>query len=123
MASAGQTASARPVPVALQIPSDPATSKRDLATWWKHFKKSGPFPKTPVDAGTFRPSTCSRQADTNILIESHPPPGIFGVALHESIRYANVPISLLNDKGESYIYGYVPIIVAKCGVYLKEKGV
>jgi hypothetical protein len=48
--------------------------------------------------------------------------GIFGVPLQESIRYANVAISLFNDSGESYIYGYVPIVVAKCGVYLKEKG-
>ncbi len=50
------------------------------------------------------------------------PVGIFGVPLQESIKYANVAISLTNDKGESYIYGYVPIVVAKCGVFLKEKG-
>jgi hypothetical protein len=49
-------------------------------------------------------------------------PGIFGVPLAESIRYANVAISLTNEKGESFIYGYVPIVVAKCGVFLKEKG-
>lgn len=48
--------------------------------------------------------------------------GIFGVPLQTSIRYANVAISLLNDEGQSYIYGYVPIVVAKCGVFLKEKG-
>ena len=40
----------------------------------------------------------------------------------DSIRYANVAISLSNDQGESFIYGYVPIVVAKCGVFLKEKG-
>lgn len=50
------------------------------------------------------------------------PTGIFGVPLQESIRYANVAISLLDDSNEPYIYGYVPIVVAKCGVYLKEKG-
>ena len=44
------------------------------------------------------------------------------MALQDSIRYANVAISLLNDEGQSYIYGYVPIVVAKCGVFLKEKG-
>lgn len=42
--------------------------------------------------------------------------------LQQSIRYANVAISLLNEEGQSYIYGYVPIVVAKCGVFLKEKG-
>jgi len=49
-------------------------------------------------------------------------PGIFGIPLGISIKYANVAISLTNDQGESFIYGYVPIVVAKCGVYLKEKG-
>jgi len=44
------------------------------------------------------------------------------VPLIQSIPYANVAISLFNEHGESYIYGYVPIVVAKCGVYLKEKG-
>ncbi len=48
--------------------------------------------------------------------------GIFGVPLHYSIRYANVAISLYDSQGQSYIYGYVPVVVAKCGVYLKEKG-
>ncbi|KAL1998102.1 hypothetical protein VTN02DRAFT_6854 [Thermoascus thermophilus] len=49
------------------------------------------------------------------------PRGIFGVPLNVSIKYANVAISLTNDNGESFIYGYVPIVVAKCGVFLKEK--
>ena len=48
--------------------------------------------------------------------------GIFGIPLNVSIKYANVAISLTNDNGESFIYGYVPIVVAKCGVFLKEKG-
>ena len=49
-------------------------------------------------------------------------PGIFGIPLRQSIQYANVAISL-EENGQSYIYGYVPIVVAKCGVFLKEKGV
>jgi hypothetical protein len=48
-------------------------------------------------------------------------PGIFGVPLHTSIQYANVAVSLLNEDGHSYIYGYVPIVMAKTSVYLKEK--
>ena len=42
--------------------------------------------------------------------------------LRQSITYANVAISLIDENGRSYIYGYVPIVVAKCGVFLKEKG-
>lgn len=47
---------------------------------------------------------------------------IFGVPLSTSIEYANVAVSLFNGEGEPFIYGYVPILVAKCGVFLKEKG-
>jgi hypothetical protein len=50
------------------------------------------------------------------------PPGVFGVPLYTSIRYANVAISLRNEDGDSYIYGYVPIVMAKTTAYLKEKG-
>lgn len=56
------------------------------------------------------------------MLHTEAQPGIFGVPLIQSIPYANVAISLFNEHGESYIYGYVPIVVAKCGVYLKEKG-
>ncbi|KAK5734230.1 GTPase activating protein (GAP) for Rho1p [Elasticomyces elasticus] len=48
---------------------------------------------------------------------------IFGVALETSIRYANVAISLYDDQGQQYIYGYIPIVLAKCTVFLKEKAV
>ncbi|KAL8782168.1 MAG: hypothetical protein Q9213_005639 [Squamulea squamosa] len=91
----------QPVPVAAQSTVSPA-SKRDLASWWKNFKK-----------------TTKKEEDKAENTEF--PSGIFGVALHDSIRYANVAISLTNEQGESYIYGYVPIVVAKCGVFLKEK--
>ncbi|KAI4122164.1 MAG: hypothetical protein LQ338_005972 [Usnochroma carphineum] len=76
-------------------------SKRDLRSWWKGFK------------GNAKKEEEKQVAET--------PTGIFGVALQDSIKYANVAISLTNERGESYIYGYVPIVVAKCGVYLKEK--
>ena len=45
----------------------------------------------------------------------------FSGPLHESIKYANVAISLTNDDDEIFIDGYVPIVVAKCGIFLKEK--
>ncbi|KAK5746833.1 GTPase activating protein (GAP) for Rho1p [Elasticomyces elasticus] len=79
--------------------SESVQQKRDLASWWKTFKRG----------------------DKKAQEQQHAPQGIFGVPLGYSIRYANVAISLYNDEGQSYIYGYVPIVVAKCGVYLKEK--
>ncbi|KAI1645402.1 uncharacterized protein F4817DRAFT_343981 [Daldinia loculata] len=74
-------------------------SRRDLKSWWKAFQ------------------TRSRHQES----QESQPKGIFGVPLRQSITYANVAISLVDEDGQSYIYGYVPIVVAKCGVFLKEK--
>ncbi|KAI1626049.1 RalA-binding protein 1 [Exophiala viscosa] len=87
-----------PSPSAATAASPP--SKRELTSWWKKFRKT------------------TEKTDEQV---EHGPQGIFGVPLAESIRYANVAISLQNEHGESFIYGYVPIVVAKCGVFLKEK--
>ncbi|KAF2169881.1 hypothetical protein M409DRAFT_64861 [Zasmidium cellare ATCC 36951] len=86
----------RPLPQAAQ--SEAVKEKKDLASWWKNFKRS------------------DKKGQDQVA-----PQGIFGVPLQTSIRYANVAISLFNEEGQSYIYGYVPIVVAKCGVFLKEK--
>lgn len=88
----------QPAPVATP---EPASSRRDLTSWWRQFSK--------------RPAKKDDDKEPAL-------PGIFGVPLIQSIPYANVAISLFNEHGESYIYGYVPIVVAKCGVFLKEKG-
>ncbi|KAL8933345.1 MAG: hypothetical protein Q9216_006411 [Gyalolechia sp. 2 TL-2023] len=90
-----------PVPVTPQNAATPP-SRRDLTSWWKNFKKNAKREDEKPEA-------------------QEPPTGIFGIPLQDSIKYANVAISLTNERGESYIYGYVPIVVAKCGVYLKEK--
>ncbi|CAN8096809.1 unnamed protein product [Discula destructiva] len=82
-------------------PSQPSPpSKRDLRSWWKNFSKIASKHEEPQEPI---------------------PHSIFGVPLRQSITYANVAISLVDDNGKSYIYGYVPIVVAKCGVFLKEK--
>lgn len=83
------------------VPGSPP-SKQNLISWWKQFSKKGAKP-----------------SDKEGL--SKEKPGIFGVPLWQSIEYANVAISLTDANGISFIYGYVPIVVAKCGVFLKEK--
>ncbi|KAL1798012.1 hypothetical protein ACET3X_004618 [Alternaria dauci] len=88
-----------PQPAPVGTP-EPASSRRDLTSWWRQFSK--------------RPAKKDDDKEPAL-------PGIFGVPLIQSIPYANVAISLFNEHGESYIYGYVPIVVAKCGVFLKEK--
>lgn len=94
------SSSHRPSPAGATPASPP--NKRDLKSWWKGFKLPSKQHEQP-------PAETSRA------------PGIFGVPLRQSITYANVAISLIDENGQSYIYGYVPIVVAKCGVFLKEK--
>ncbi|TFK27780.1 Rho GTPase activation protein, partial [Coprinopsis marcescibilis] len=45
---------------------------------------------------------------------------VFGKPLKESLKYASVQISTANSNGELYVWGYIPVVVAKCGLYLKE---
>ncbi|KAI1823058.1 hypothetical protein F4861DRAFT_531841 [Xylaria intraflava] len=92
--------SSQPQPQPPTAPMSPPSKRADLKSWWKKF-----------------------QVQPNRHQEPREPrhQGIFGVPLRQSITYANVAISLIDENGQSYIYGYVPIVVAKCGVYLKEK--
>jgi hypothetical protein len=47
---------------------------------------------------------------------------VFGEPLRTSLKYASVAISMAGDDGNQYVWGYVPIIVAKVGLFLKENG-
>ena len=47
---------------------------------------------------------------------------VFGEPLRKSLKYASVAISMAGEDGQQYVWGYVPIIVAKVGLFLKEKG-
>jgi hypothetical protein len=38
---------------------------------------------------------------------------VFGKPLKESLRYASVQISTANANGELYVWGYIPVVVAK----------
>ena len=114
-------------PNATASSAEAVQSKRDLTSWWKNFKRATPQRVQQEEKGRFRALSALRNdssslSHANLLACRAAPQGIFGVPLQTSIRYANVAISLFNEQGQSYIYGYVPIVVAKCGVYLKEKG-
>ena len=96
-----------------------AENPQALKGWWAKFKKDK---RKPVPAGKPQHHESPSSDAHSKTAEVEAPPGIFGVPLKDSIQYANVAISLMDDQGKSFIYGYVPIVVAKCGVFLKEKG-
>ena len=53
---------------------------------------------------------------------AEPLPTILGIPLSESIKYAKASIYLTNGEGGGDIYSYIPMYVAKVGVFLKESG-
>jgi len=45
---------------------------------------------------------------------------VFGRPLKESLKYASVSISTADAKGQFFVWGQIPVVVAKCGLFLKE---
>lgn len=108
-----------------QLSNGTPTTKRDLASWWKNFKRNTRKEEEKCEycIQGARRWVCERSwTDQTQIASPVTSQGIFGVPLQTSIRYANVAISLYDQEGRTFIYGYVPIVVAKCGVFLKEKG-
>lgn len=74
-----------------------ASTKAGLKAWWASFTKGrANKEKKPLDNR------------------------VFGVPLRQSLKYASVAISIAGEDGQQYVWGYVPVVVAKVGLYLKE---
>ncbi|KAI6108022.1 Rho GTPase activation protein [Pisolithus sp. B1] len=77
-------------------------TKASLLKWWSQFtnvqKTKKESNKAPADG-------------------EHP---VFGKPLKESLKRASVQISTANANGDLYVWGYIPVVVAKCGLHLKE---
>ncbi|KAI9845021.1 MAG: hypothetical protein M1837_005165 [Sclerophora amabilis] len=112
-------------------PQNSTVAKRDLTSWWKRFntktaRREEEKDMLPLEERLAHstPFALEEQLQHQPQPQSRPSQqsaGIFGVPLGVSIKYANVAISLTDAEGRSFIYGYVPIVVAKCGVFLKEQ--
>lgn len=83
-------------------PEHAPPTKASLLKWWSQFtnvqKTKKEFNKAPAD-------------------DEHP---VFGKPLKESLKRASVQISTANANGDLYVWGYIPVVVAKCGLHLKE---
>ncbi|KAG8729084.1 hypothetical protein FRC12_021268, partial [Ceratobasidium sp. 428] len=84
-------------------PSSPQPTRQNLKSWWKQFKLA---------------QGVSFKRDQDDLKTG--PHAVFGIPLRESLRYASVQISTADPNGELYVWGYIPVVVAKCGLFLKE---
>lgn len=128
----------------------PPPSKASLLKWWKSFTKShsSSSPTASASTSNARPAPPPYQPAGRGLPQGSSGEGrVFGVSPEQSLKYASVAISMVgpcvrfrlslflqlvttranlrrcaHSDGKPYVYGYVPIVVAKCGMMLKETG-
>lgn len=105
-----------PAPVTMPSDSPPPPTKQSLKSWWTSFttqqkaQKSGDWRGTSPLAGyrvrrvVYLPYV--QAPDEHVST-------VFGKPLKESLRYASVQISTANANGELYVWGYIPVVVAK----------
>ena len=79
---------------------DAISTLTGLRSWWSSFGRAA-APREP------------RSADDVSM---------FGAPLHEALKHSSVAISLVNQDGKQYVWGYVTVIVAKIGLFLKQNG-
>ncbi|KAH9167838.1 Rho GTPase activation protein [Lactarius sanguifluus] len=94
-------------------------TKAGLRTWWQQFTTAQKVRPSPPHAHSYPHSHPRSQTQPHEYV---PPPAgaVFGRPLKESLKYANVQISTADANGKLYVWGYIPVVVAKCGLFLKE---
>lgn len=101
---------------------------KSLSTWWKSFKSDDPSsmtnsPSRPALSRSYASAMevphqgVRNQVGSTADYYDSP---IFGAPLRASLRYASVKILLTDNDGESFVYGRIPVVIAKCAVYLKQ---
>ncbi|KAI0733620.1 Rho GTPase activation protein [Fomitopsis betulina] len=78
-------------------------AKQNLKAWWSHFRFAQQVKKE------------AEEKKGEYILGA-----VFGQPLKESLKCASVQISTANANGQLYVWGRIPVVVAKCGLYLKE---
>ncbi|KAE8271923.1 hypothetical protein A4X09_0g393 [Tilletia walkeri] len=141
---AGESAfSLNPASLGPQSPSsdeDKERTKQSLKAWWSAFtssknkqQPSGISSSSPTAAAaaalastSINPAAAAAAAAAAAGLPGPAgagmgkPGGVFGVPLRTSLKYASVAISMAAEDGQEYIWGYIPVVVAKVGLFLKE---
>lgn len=100
---------AKPKPMGTEH-RDQRDGKPGLRTWWQHITTTQkPRPHASTENAHAR-------SKAQALAQEYvpPPPGaVFGRPLKDSLRYASVQISTADAMGRLYVWGYIPVVVAK----------
>ncbi|OZJ02881.1 hypothetical protein BZG36_03794 [Bifiguratus adelaidae] len=103
--------------------------KKTLRAWWRRVTADKDGKNKGVEGAQVQDKSVNGGASgqgVGPVTEAHdggqPHRGIFHVPLVESIAYASVPISYVDDETGQQCFGVIPTIVAKCGSFLKDQG-
>ena len=100
----------------------PALHKNNLKAWWKQFTFAQRTKRGVDERNGACPLFSPSWMFPYLSAGSRPPPPrplptgqgvVFGKPLKESLKYASVQISTANGNGELYVWGYIPVVVAK----------
>ena len=98
------------------------TKNNNLKAWWRQFTSAQRTKKeTEEKRGVYSQRSPSSMFPYLSAGLRPPPPRplptgqsvVFGKPLKESLKYASVQISTANGNGELYVWGYIPVVVAK----------
>ena len=93
-----------PAPNTTHEPPALAMTKASLKTWWNSFTFAQRAKKDAEE---------KRAANAALAGAPSPEHVVFGKPLKESLKHASVQISTANANGELYVWGYIPVVVAK----------
>lgn len=82
-------------------------------------RKHAVFNASQNNADAGKPLAIQNQDQSVLVPEKYKKSPIFGTPLQDSLQYASVKISLTDHNGNKFVYGYIPVIIAKCSAYLK----
>lgn len=101
-------------------------TRASLRAWWQNFTNAQKFRNGPNQPRSENDPRVGASIPLHRLrvgratytycvlcgsgVEEH---AVFGKPLKESLKYASVQISTANSNGELYVWGYIPVVVAK----------
>jgi hypothetical protein len=120
----------KPRPQSISVPNSPTPdplsqgpmttethpqTKASLKAWWNHFTFAQRVKRDAEQQKGEIPRSHRRIAHENNYLRAveEGEHSVFGKPLRESLRYASVQISTANANGELYVWGYIPVVVAK----------
>ena len=99
---------------------DHRDAKAGLRTWWQQITTTTQRPRTSAGAPT---ATAAAHLNPHSLPQQYhrqgpeyvqaPPGVVFGRPLKDSLKYASVQVSTADASGKLYVWGYIPVVVAK----------